>query len=347
MYTGKWVWRLIAVTVIASSAACGGGGSGEATPGTGEIHGDLPNMGLQGTLYYNGNSGFESIDLANPVIKNMGVGFSSLFTLSSSFDGQEHVLIGRTDDVFAQSIDVMDNGQNVTSSFTVEVYPTGEAKLSPNGQFIAVGVDPTYIYPYGRERELRIYDRNGTLLRDFEDDEDNNWVHSDWAWTQDGRLLVSFSKRGLYILDDVLGSQFRFLQSFNGTTPISLAVSPDNTQIAFWLYTDRQLFIMNLDGTGLRQVTRSEKTSISQGISWSPDGRFLAVRAFTDSPSSCWGRATLIVRSDAQNAELPDISAIQVGDGDFQSTNVFFVEYVSDSGSLLRGPCMGQYLSWR
>ncbi|MBK8640588.1 MAG: PD40 domain-containing protein [Chromatiaceae bacterium] len=360
MYTGKWVWRLIAVTVIASSAACGGGGSGGAAPGTGEINGDLPNMGLQGTLYYFGTSGFESIDLTNPVIKNMGVGRPPLLALSTSNDGTEHTLNIRTDQVFFEKIVIMDNHEKVISSFSIESYATGLAQQSPDKQFIAAGVEPYGFYniPYGRARELRIYDRSGTILRDIEDDEENNWIHSSWAWTQDGRLLISFSKRGLYILDDVLGSQPRLLKSFmrssdSITTPLYMTVSPDNTKVAFTLYDDRQLYVMNLDGTGLVQITKSDITVITGGIAWSPDGQFLAVTAASFPANICLGRDTLLIRSVAKNAELPDLwghtNPEYTWDSpyNFQSDDVFQLEYVSDSGYLIHGLCVHENLSWR
>jgi Tol biopolymer transport system component len=101
------------------------------------------------------------------------------------------------------------------------------------------------------------------------DDEEDDWFHSSWAWSQDGRLLVSYSGRGLYVLNDVLGSKPELVQSFVGNTPIYLSVSQDNTRIAFVLYPDRQLFVMNMDGSNLRQLTKSDKTYID-GLTWSP-----------------------------------------------------------------------------
>lgn len=135
-----------------------------------------------------------------------------------------------------------------------------------------------------------------------------------WAWTRDGRLLLSYSRDGLYVVDDIYSGQPRLIKSFVGKTLLHLDVSPDNSKVAFIFGEKRQLFVMNMDGTGLRQVTVSTEPAIDntivEGLSWSPDGQNIALytAAIVDS-LPCSGRAVLIVNADALEAPLPELSS--------------------------------------
>jgi dipeptidyl aminopeptidase/acylaminoacyl peptidase len=72
----------------------------------------------------------------------------------------------------------------------------------------------------------------------------------------------------------------RLLRQFPGDQPDFLAVSPDGSQLAFDLgdpgVDDNHVFVMAMDGTGLRQLTTSDVNE--DAPAWSPDGRSIIVR---------------------------------------------------------------------
>jgi WD40 repeat protein len=352
MYTGKWVWRLIAVTVIASSAACGGGGSGGAAPGTGENNGDLPNMGLQGTLYYQSNAILAKLNLADPKIGSL-IGHSS-FSSSVSMDGTEFIMntIDQTTSYpnNYKQIDIFRIDGPLVNSFSVGAQTYGAILLSPDNQLVAIGHKPEYGYKVKDvARGVRIYDRNGGLMREFLDGQDGPY-HSDWAWTRDGRLILSYASSGIYIVDDVLVSEPRLIRSFDGKTALYLDVSPDNSKIAFTFYEKEQAFVMSMNGTELRQVTVSTDPAIDntvvEGISWSPDGGYLAlVAAAPYYRRLCTGVDLLVVKSDSIEAQLPDLSESH---SQFRSTDTFYVEIWSQSHLLISaGTCPKGDVDWR
>jgi TolB protein len=77
--------------------------------------------------------------------------------------------------------------------------------------------------------------------------------------------------------------------AFRGLGDRGAAWSPDGKQIAF--YSDRAgssaLFLVNYNGTGLRQLTE-DKTAADSGPSWSPDGTTLVFLSDRSSNTELW-----------------------------------------------------------
>jgi hypothetical protein len=85
-----------------------------------------------------------------------------------------------------------------------------------------------------------------------------------------------------------------------------LAISPDHTQIAAWKVSDTTagngdpgLFVMNLDGSGMRKVTNVDANIApnSGAIAWSADGTQLAM-IFTDYPNSSGQAGIDVIKAD-------------------------------------------------
>jgi dipeptidyl aminopeptidase/acylaminoacyl peptidase len=120
--------------------------------------------------------------------------------------------------------------------------------------------------------------------------------YDSWAWHPDGRLLLVRGET-LYATDKTLsgsaGVGVTALGTFSDVIS-GLQVSPDGTRLAFTMAG--RIWISQLDGSGLRQVTRSSLTE--NAPVWSPDGRWLAFVQNDVVSSGC--RGIWVVPADAQ-----------------------------------------------
>jgi Tol biopolymer transport system component len=90
------------------------------------------------------------------------------------------------------------------------------------------------------------------------------------TWSPDGTRLIFFSNAvGQFDIYSVApdGTNLTRLTLSEGILP---AFSPDGTQILFSGPSQRNLFLMNADGSGMRRITQGERTDRS--AVWSPDG---------------------------------------------------------------------------
>lgn len=147
-----------------------------------------------------------------------------------------------------------------------------ETAISPDGKYIAIGVKRRLTYTSGGISvpglpldAIAIVDRNGRELASF-----ISATHA--AWTPDGRLVMADpDKPGLFIAD----ASFKNIQSFPGIPNgriDGISIHPDGKSIAFAL--NYRIWIINTDGSGLKQVTQSGLSEVTPA--WSPDGKYLA-----------------------------------------------------------------------
>ncbi len=106
------------------------------------------------------------------------------------------------------------------------------------------------------------------------DTEETTWSSLDI--TPDGKKMIFDMLGDLYAVDINGGQAVSLTQDFAWN--IHPAVSPDGKRIAF--ISDRDglsnLWVMNIDGSGLRQVSK-EKKNLIHSPKWSPDGQYIVV----------------------------------------------------------------------
>ena len=94
--------------------------------------------------------------------------------------------------------------------------------------------------------------------------------------TPDGKRLVFDALGDIFIADMTGGQATALTQDFAWN--IHPSVSPDGKKVAF--ISDRgglsNVWVMNIDGTGLEQITK-EKKNLIHAPKWSPDGQYIVV----------------------------------------------------------------------
>ncbi len=138
---------------------------------------------------------------------------------------------------------VMDpDGTNIvqlTNSDADEYAPS----WSPDGQKITFALQPESIFD--RDSEIFVMDANGNNTRQLTDNDASDFLP---VWSPDGETIVFTSR--------------------DATTSWVI----DNTDTVHQRY-NTNIYLMNADGSDLRQLTHD---NISGGISWSPDGQYMA-----------------------------------------------------------------------
>jgi dipeptidyl aminopeptidase/acylaminoacyl peptidase len=120
----------------------------------------------------------------------------------------------------------------------------------------------------GKFMELVIVDLDSTNFQFLTSD---TFPDSEPAISPDGRYIVYSSRRGfwrnLYIIDLVTRESRMLVR--NGTNP---TWSPDGKRVAFISNRDghAHIYVINVDGTGLFQLTKGDFDVSITGISWSP-----------------------------------------------------------------------------
>jgi TolB protein len=170
-------------------------------------------------------------------------------------------------------------------------------------------------------------------------------------WSPDGREIAFYSERDgtrqVYLMD----AEGRNVRKVTGQYPINEdpSWSPDGTRLCFWAQTDKRapenLFIINRDGTGIVNITHTEKGT-RRVPAWSPDGeriaftsnRFLSHQIYTiDVHGRNERRLTGNPRGACRPRWSPDGRRIAYSDGGYSARrNVDIWEMDPDGGDKKR-----------
>lgn len=161
-----------------------------------------------------------------------------------------------------------------------DFYREADIRLSPNKRYLAVDCN------YWEDRGTLLFDtQSGKLLAEFYSSKADLEYQSTPVWTNSNELF--FAIRGtLYRWKEGYGKQLEeVLKLNNGNGSSYVTVNPQGTQVAFRY--QKHLYLQNLDGSGLHQITTSPPSGSSKVDGeyqpvFSPDGKFLA---FVGSPS--------------------------------------------------------------
>ncbi|GIJ95229.1 TolB family protein [Capnocytophaga stomatis] len=168
------------------------------------------------------------------------------------------------------------NGQSSEGQF----YHEAAIRVSPNKRYIAVDGN------YWEDRGVLLFDtQTGKLLAEFYTNQADLDYQSTPVWTLNNELF--FAIRGvLYRWKEDYGKKVEQVLNINdGNGAGYVAVNPQGTRVAFRY--KKHLWIQNLDGSGLQQITTSPPSGLSKVDGeyqpvFSPDGRYIA---FVGSPT--------------------------------------------------------------
>ena len=114
------------------------------------------------------------------------------------------------------------------------------------------------------ENKALVFDMEGNLIL-----EQKYAISGDWL--PDGRLMLS-AGNGLFLLDKNLENLQRIDNNQLGSAPYNIDVSPSGKQVVFEY--NEQIWIMNTDGTNLKNLLVNSKTL--KYPTWSPDEQYIA-----------------------------------------------------------------------
>jgi Tol biopolymer transport system component len=103
----------------------------------------------------------------------------------------------------------------------------------------------------------------------------------DPRYSPDGRLVAYSRSLDLWVVDAGGGTPRQVTAGDNNDQ--GAAFSPDGTKLVFRRVANDDLYVVNLDGTGLRNLTADGGTSQEYEPAWSPDGTKIAYELGTSS----------------------------------------------------------------
>jgi WD40 repeat protein len=270
---------LLALTVFL--AACGGGG-GDASPigpglggnpnGGGSTTQAILNQGLVGKLFMTSPNAYIEFDLQTGVSRILR---EKTGEMSASADGQELALVNRRPPdttVFDRLEEVVFFGRDGRQSarFLKEEGFGGRPLISPDKQHVLVEWHSIDLGDDGGVSVPTVFRRDGSILKRFTG-------YGGYAWLPDGRILLT--RNDAIFVTSLSANSPSLLRRFPGDTPLFVTPSPDGTRISFTLgdagVLKNHTFIMNIDGTGLRQVSTSDTNDAP--ADFSPDGNSLLI----------------------------------------------------------------------
>jgi TolB protein len=209
-------------------------------------------------------------------------------TRNAAFDGipalspdGQHIAFVSSRDSDEGDVYVMNADGGGVRRLTQDGAHLGPGAWSPDGRTI---VFERVVGGIGNGRNIEIYAMNADgsgQRRLTHDPAADVWP----AWSPDGRTIAFVSYRdgtpAIYLMKADGTAQRKLTRTANSEAPGSVAWSPDGRKIAFvrWPFTrgarnrdrNNDIYVVNVDGTGLRNLTRHRGRDGHPA--WSPDGQ--------------------------------------------------------------------------
>ncbi|AYA36828.1 hypothetical protein D3Y59_07020 [Hymenobacter oligotrophus] len=190
-----------------------------------------------------------------------------------------------------------------------------DPKVSPDGKYLSVTV-LGYAGQAFPKNCVAVFDKaTGKLVTKFDDKYYGNWL-------PDGRLLMSGAHKtvstdgsiytspqpGIFLTDASLSNPQRIDQGLDDPAPYHATASPDGKRVAFVL--NNHVWVMNLDGSNLKQLTAADNDNIETYPTWSPDGKHVACWAYKTFERSYYTAIAVVPSSAAAPVVLSDKAAV-------------------------------------
>ncbi|RSK45317.1 TolB family protein [Hymenobacter rigui] len=190
-----------------------------------------------------------------------------------------------------------------------------DPRVSPDGRFLSVTVIgyPGQAFP---NNCVAVFERaTGKLVTRFE--------HRYYGtWLPDGRLLMCGAHKsgstdtgfyppkepGIFLTDAALANSQRIDQGLDEPAPYHAMPSPDGKRVAFVL--NNHVWVMNLDGSALKQLTAVANDNIETYPTWSPDGKYVACWAYKSFERSYYTAIAVVPAATPQPVSLTDAAPV-------------------------------------
>jgi WD40 repeat protein len=233
------------------------------------------NAGVSGKLLMTSPGGYIEFDLPTGISRLLR---PKLGPYSPSLDGQEFALINNR----PADLDLTDDREELvffgrdgrrSGRFLVSDGFSGQPRISPDKQLVMVEWHSIDEGDAGGVPVITIFQRDGTIVRRFAN------YDNEYAWFPNGDILLS--RGDSFFRASPSGTAApQLIARVPGESPRSPALSPDGSRIAFTIgnftILENTTWIMNTDGSGLREVAKIGNSGIAPH-SFSPDGQQLLI----------------------------------------------------------------------
>jgi hypothetical protein len=186
--------------------------------------------------------------------------------------------------------------------------------MSPDGRYVS--------FNYWEDISATLGSQYGTLVYNTSDGTPAYYIDSLWdaSWAPDGSLILSGSVTSYDEVTRTFWSQglFKVDKNFTSITPIGTglttpqypSVNPAGTQISFAM--NNHIWVMGMDGTGLKQITTGPNAEYSSA--WSPEGSTIAAESSGSFPLGSGSSIALVSANPSAPTTVSGSSSVWVQD---------------------------------